>query len=52
MFCFFANLEAVGVGEDECLRFVLVTVVVACWSAEAKESEEVVERLALPAEGF
>lgn len=57
MFCFFVNLEALGVGEDERLRFVLVvvvvTVVTACWSAEVKESEEEVDdRLVLAAEGF
>ena len=54
MFCFFINLDELGVGEDERLRFVLavteVMVVVACWLAE---SEEVVaERLVLAAEGF
>ena len=54
MFCFFVNLEALGVGEDERLRFVVVvtvvTVVVACWAAESEEA--VVERLVLAAEGF
>ena len=54
MFCFFVNLEALGVGEDERLRFVVVvtvvTVVVACWGAESEEV--VVERLVLAAEGF
>lgn len=53
MFCFFVNLdlEAAGVGEDERLRFI-VLVVVACWSAEVEESDEVEERLVLAAEVF
>ena len=59
MFCFFVNLylEALGVGEDERLRFVVLVVVVAmvvvaCWSADVDESDEVEERLVLAAEGF
>ena len=59
MFCFFVilDLEALGVGEEERLRFVMlvvvvVTVVGACWSVDAEESDEVEERLVLAAEGF
>ena len=59
MFCFFVilDLEALGVGEEERLRFVVlvvvvVTMVVACWSVDAEESDEVEERLVLAAEGF
>lgn len=56
VFCFFVNLEILGVGEEERLRFVavvvVVTVVVASWSAEVEESEEEVERLVFAAEGF
>lgn len=52
VFCFFMNLEALGVGEDECLRF-LVVVVGAGWSGGVEESEaEVVERLGLAEVGF
>ena len=54
MFCFFVNLEALGVGEDERLRFVVVvtvvTVVVACWPVESEEA--LLERMVLAAKGF